>query len=44
MNIKYAYVSPLCDIIEVKIQNVLCQSGNESMPQQDWGNGGFYQG
>lgn len=38
------YYTPQCEVIEVKTQTVLCQSGgNESMPEYDWGNGGFKQ-
>ena len=44
MDIKNNYSSPQCEGIEVKTQTVLCQSGgNESMPEYDWGNGGFKQ-
>ena len=41
MDIKSDYISPLCKVIEVKTQAVLCQSGG--MPENDWGNGGFKQ-
>lgn len=41
MDIKSDYISPLCKVIEVKTQAVLCQSGG--MPEYDWGNGGFKQ-
>ena len=42
MDIKSDYISPLCKVIEVKTETVLCQS-NGSMPEYDWGNGGFKQ-
>ena len=35
------YKSPRVDVIEVNVQNVLCQSGNESMYEKDLGDGGF---
>ncbi len=38
---KKAYKVPRAEVIEVNIQNVLCQSGNEPMNEVDYGNGGF---
>lgn len=36
------YRSPMINVIEIKSQNVLCQSnGNEPMREVDYGNGGF---
>ena len=38
---KKAYNAPRAKVIEVNVQNVLCQSGNEPMNEVDYGNGGF---
>lgn len=35
------YWSPKINVIEVKVQKVLCQSGNQSMYERDYGDGGF---
>ena len=41
---KNLYVSPKVKTVEIKTQAIICQSGgNESMPEYDWGNGGFKQ-
>lgn len=39
------YKAPQDEVIEVNVQNVLCQSdGNGSMRKVDYGNGGFVEG
>ena len=39
------YKAPPVEVIEVNVQNVLCQSdGNGSMWEVDYGNGGFLVG
>ena len=38
-----AYYSPQTKVIIVNVQNVLCQSGNKSMREYDYGDGGFSQ-
>lgn len=39
------YKAPQAEVIEVNVQNVLCQSdGNGSMRKVDYGNGGFVEG
>ena len=38
---KKDYNAPQAEAIEVNVQNVLCQSGNEPMNEVDYGNGGF---
>ena len=35
------YKAPRAEVIEVNVQNVLCQSGNQSMYEKDFGDGGF---
>ena len=35
------YASPQVEIIEIKAQAIICQSGNQTMDWQDLGNGGF---
>ena len=35
------YKAPRAEVIEVNVQNVLCQSGNRSMYEEDFGDGGF---
>ena len=40
MEIK-AYKSPQAEVIEVNVQSVLCLSGNQSMYEKDFGDGGF---
>ena len=35
------YSSPKVTIIEVAARKVLCQSGNEHMKDEDYGDGGF---
>ncbi|MCQ2179553.1 MAG: hypothetical protein MJY91_05590 [Bacteroidales bacterium] len=35
------YWSPKINVIEVKVQKVLCQSGNQSMYERDYGVGGY---
>lgn len=35
------YCSPKINVIEVEVQKVLCQSGNQSMYERDYGDGGF---
>ena len=35
------YIAPQAKVIEVKVQNVLCQSANQSMYEKDFGDGGF---
>lgn len=39
------YKAHQAEVIEVNVQNVLCQSdGNGSMREVDYGNGGFVEG
>ena len=38
---RLCYGSPIINVIEVNVQGVLCQSGNESMYEKDLGDGGF---
>lgn len=39
---KTTYKAPQAEVIEVKVQGVLCQSnGNMSMYEKDYGDGGF---
>lgn len=38
---KKDYKAPRAMVIEVNVQGVLCQSGNESMYEKDLGDGGF---
>lgn len=38
---KTTYVSPKVKTVEIKPRTVLCQSGNESMREKDYGDGGF---
>ena len=35
------YKSPRAEVIEINVQSVLCQSGNQSMYEKDFGDGGF---
>lgn len=35
------YTSPSCEVIELKSQAIICQSGNEWSNEEDWGDGGF---
>ena len=35
------YKAPQAEVIEVNVQSVLCQSGNGSMYERDYGDGGF---
>ena len=35
------YRSPEVNVIEVNVQSVLCQSGNQNMYEKDFGDGGF---
>ena len=35
------YLSPSAEVIDVNVQGVLCQSGNDSPTEEDWGDGGF---
>ena len=35
------YQAPRAEVIEVNVQGVLCQSGNQSMYERDYGDGGF---
>ena len=38
---KETYKAPQSMVIEVKIRRTLCLSGNESMYEKDYGDGGF---
>lgn len=40
---KNDYKAPKANVIEVNPQGVLCQSGNKSMREYDYGDGGFSQ-
>ena len=35
------YRAPQIKVIDVKVQDILCQSGSEPMPDVDYGNAGF---
>lgn len=38
------YSAPLCKVIEVSAQNIICQSGgNNGMNEDYYGNGGFHE-
>lgn len=42
LELKKSYKAPQAKVVEVYVQNVLCQSkGNESMREYDYGDGGF---
>ena len=41
LELKKSYKAPQARVVEVYVQNVLCQSGNEPMSEEDYGNGGF---
>ncbi len=41
IDLKKTYKAPEAEVIEINVQGVLCQSGNGSMYERDFGNGGF---
>ena len=38
------YVAPTAKTVEISVQAIICDSGNESMREVDLGDGGFTEG